>query len=246
MIIPAFDILDNNIVRLYQGNFSCKKHYDINLCNYLDDYQKQGVQFVHLVDLNGAKNTNNKQLEVFKKILSYSSIPIQIGGGIRHAKDIDIFLKMGIKRVVIGSSIIQNKEEVVKWLKVYGSDAIVFALDIKIDQNNNKKIFIHGWKKSTDLLLEDVIRYFLPFGLKHVLCTDISKDGTLSGPDVKLYHELVQYFKLIEFQASGGIGTLEDIKSLVRVGVQNIIIGRSLLERRFTIEEALQCYRNEL
>lgn len=246
MIIPAFDLINGKAVRLYQGNYLNQKNYDINLSCYFEEYKSKGIRIVHLVDLDGAKNSKNRQVELFKKILSDASISIQIGGGIRTTKDISTLIQLGVERVVIGSSVILYKDKVKKWLKIYGPDAIVLALDVHIDSNNKKEIYINGWQKKTNFLLEEIIEYFLPSGLKHVLCTDISKDGTLLGPNITLYKEISSSFKNIHFQASGGVGTLQDIISLKKTGIKSIIIGRSLLEKKFTIEEAFQCWRSEL
>ncbi|QCI17516.1 1-(5-phosphoribosyl)-5-[(5-phosphoribosylamino)methylideneamino]imidazole-4-carboxamide isomerase [Buchnera aphidicola (Acyrthosiphon lactucae)] len=246
MIIPAFDLINGKAVRLYQGDYLNQKNYDINLLFCLEEYKSKGIQIVHLVDLDGAKNSENRQIKLFKKILSYTTIPVQIGGGIRTAKDISTLLNLGVKRVVIGSSAIQDKNKVKKWLKIYGPDSIVLALDIHINSNNQKEIYINGWQKRTHFILEEIIEYFLPSGLKHVLCTDISKDGTLLGPNFNLYKEMSNAFKNINFQASGGVSTLQDIIFLKKTGIKSIVIGRSLLEKKFTIEEASKCWQNEL
>ncbi|QCI20259.1 1-(5-phosphoribosyl)-5-[(5-phosphoribosylamino)methylideneamino]imidazole-4-carboxamide isomerase [Buchnera aphidicola (Brachycaudus cardui)] len=245
MIIPAFDFINGEAVRLYQGDYSNKKKYNINLQCCLEEYKYKGVKNIHLVDLDGAKNSQNRQLELFKNILSYTNIPIQIGGGIRTTEDINILLDLGVKKVVIGSAVIQNKIQVKQWLKQYGADKIVLALDIHIDSDNKKEVYIHGWKKKTKITLEEIIEYFSPSGLQHVLCTDISKDGTLLGPNIKLYQELSNSFKKIKFQASGGVGTLQDVISLNNTGIHSVIIGRSLLEKKIKIEEALECWQNE-
>lgn len=244
MIIPAFDFLEGKAVRLYQGNYLNKKFYDIDLYETFIDYKKKGVKIIHLVDLNGTKNTEKRQLKLFKDIISNIKIPVQIGGGIRTEKDINTLFELGFERVVIGSSAIINKIEVKRWLKIYGYNKIVLALDVNI-KNKKKKISIHGWKKETDFTLEETINFFSSENLKHVLCTDISKDGTLSGPNIILYKEIVDKFKYIKFQASGGVSNLSDIISLKKTGVDSIIIGRSLLEKRFTIKEALECCQKE-
>ncbi|QCI18666.1 1-(5-phosphoribosyl)-5-[(5-phosphoribosylamino)methylideneamino]imidazole-4-carboxamide isomerase [Buchnera aphidicola] len=244
MIIPAFDFLDGKAVRLYQGNYLNKKFYDINLYERFIDYKKKGVKIIHLVDLSGTKNIANKQLSFFKDIIYCTQIPIQIGGGIRTEKDINTFFELGVKRVILGSSAITNKNAVKKWLKIYGSNKIVLALDINII-NNIKKIAINGWLKETNSTLEEIIDFFSSENLKHVLCTDISKDGTLSGPNIILYEEIVKKFKHIKFQASGGVSKLSDIIALKKTGVNSVIIGRSLLEKKFTIKEALECWPNE-
>lgn len=244
MIIPAFDLINGKIVRLYKGNFFNQTKYDINLYKRLKNYEMKGVKRIHLVDLDGAKNIKNRQIKVFKDIISYTNIPIQIGGGIRNEEDINMFLNLGVKKVVIGSAAIKNKEKVKKWLKIYGPNVIILALDIII-KNNNKEIAINGWQETTNITLEEIIEYFSPIGLKHVLCTDISKDGTLSGPNNILYKDIVEKFKHISFQASGGVSRLKDLLSLKKTGVKSVIIGRSLLENKFTIEEALKCWQSE-
>lgn len=245
MIIPAFDLIDGKPVRLYQGSYSNQTYYDIDLYQCLEDFYFKGVEFVHLVDLDGAKNSNNKQLKLLKKILSQTKIPVQIGGGIRTVKDVNMLLDFGARRVVIGSSVIKNKKEVTNWFKIFGPEKIVLALDIYINSNKKKQIYINGWQKKTNSSLEEIIEYFLKLGLKYVLCTDISKDGTLLGPNIQLYQDIVRSFKNIEFQASGGVSSLRDIVSLKNTKVQNVIIGRSLLEKKFTIQEALKCWQKE-
>ncbi|ANZ22345.1 1-(5-phosphoribosyl)-5-((5-phosphoribosylamino)methylideneamino)imidazole-4-carboxamide isomerase [Buchnera aphidicola (Diuraphis noxia)] len=245
MIIPAFDLINGKAVRLYQGDYAYQKNYDINLYESLEKYASKGVKLVHIVDLDGAKNSNNRQLKLLKKILNHTTIPIQVGGGIRNQKDIDILFELGAKRVVIGSVAITNRKDVKKWLNIYGSDAIVLALDLKINYLGEKEICINGWQKQTNYLFEEIIEYFSFSQLKHVLCTDISKDGTLLGPNIKLYQEITTLFKNIEFQASGGVSVLQDIVDLKKTGIQHIIIGRSLLEKKITIEDALRCWQKE-
>ncbi|QFQ31953.1 1-(5-phosphoribosyl)-5-[(5-phosphoribosylamino)methylideneamino]imidazole-4-carboxamide isomerase [Buchnera aphidicola] len=243
MIIPSFDFLEGKVVRLYQGNYLNKTFYNIDLYQHLRNLKEKGVKIVHLVDLNGAKKIEDRQFRLFQNIILSTNMRIQIGGGIRTENDINMLFDLGCARVVIGSSAIKNKFEVRRWLKVYGSDKIVLALDVNVI-NNKKKISINGWVKETNYTLEDTIDFFSSESLTHVLCTDISKDGTLSGPNIMLYKEIVKKFKHIKFQASGGVSNLFDVVALKKSGVDSIIIGRSLLEKRFTIEEALKCWQN--
>lgn len=245
MIIPAFDLINGQAVRLYQGNYSRQKNYDINLYDSLQLYKLDGAEMIHLVDLDGAKDKKNRQIELLKRILSYQIIPIQIGGGVRTTEDISFFLNLGAKRVVIGSSIIENKEEVKKWLNIYGSDSIVLALDVNVSADFKKEICINGWQIKTKINLEEIMEYFSNSGLKHVLCTDISKDGTFLGPNITLYKEISNMFQNIDFQASGGVGSLKDIIDLKKTNVKSVIIGRSFLEKKFTVKEAIECWQNE-
>jgi len=245
MIIPSIDLINGKIVRLYQGNYKKQITYNKNLYSQLEHYCIQGATTIHIVDLDGAKNPKNRQIKLFNEMLSQYDFFLQIGGGIREEKDIENLLTVGAARVVIGSYAIKNKKEVKKWFNNYGNNRIVLALDIRIHSNNYKEVLMNAWQDSAKLSLENLIEEFSEVGLKHVLCTDVSKDGTLSGPNFNLYKEITAVFKNIHFQSSGGISELNDITKLKLCGVKDIIIGRSLLENKFTVSEAIQCWQNE-
>ncbi|WWP01455.1 MAG: 1-(5-phosphoribosyl)-5-[(5-phosphoribosylamino)methylideneamino]imidazole-4-carboxamide isomerase [Candidatus Dasytiphilus stammeri] len=242
MIIPALDLLDGKVVRLYQGNYSKPLYYEINPYDRLLDYQQQGAQKLHLVDLNGAKNPRQRQINLLKKLLAQIKIPVQVGGGIRDSHDIELLLKAGAMSVVIGSQAILQPKKVQKWFNRYGGEKIVLALDIRISNDYQRKIVaIQGWVTNTEITLEEILDSFIPFGLRHVLCTDISCDGTLMGANLALYQSIIKDYPTIDFQASGGIGSLQDVLSLHNLGIQDIIIGRALLEGNFTLYEAMSC-----
>ncbi|WWP01108.1 MAG: 1-(5-phosphoribosyl)-5-[(5-phosphoribosylamino)methylideneamino]imidazole-4-carboxamide isomerase [Candidatus Dasytiphilus stammeri] len=242
MIIPALDLLDGKVVRLYQGNYYKPLYYDINPHDLLLDYQQHGAKRLHLVDLNGAKNPRKPQIDLLKKLLAKISIPVQVGGGIRDDNDIELLLKAGANSVVIGSQAILQPKKVQQWFNKYGGEKIVLALDLRLSNDSQRKIVaIQGWLTNTEITLEEIIDSFIPFGLRHVLCTDISCDGTLMGANLALYQSILKSYPTIDFQASGGIGTLQDVLSLRRLGIQDIIIGRALLEGNFTISEAISC-----
>ncbi|CAL4319064.1 1-(5-phosphoribosyl)-5-[(5-phosphoribosylamino)methylideneamino] imidazole-4-carboxamide isomerase [Buchnera aphidicola (Eriosoma grossulariae)] len=244
MIIPSLDLIQGQIVRLYQGNYDKQLNYPYSIEECLYKYSDAGVNTVHIVDLDGAQDPNNKQYHLLQRILSKIDLNIQFGGGVRTDQDIENLLSYGVKKIVIGSLAINNKKLVSKWLSKYGSESIIIALDIKVTRK--KEIFINGWKKNTGLFLEDILEYYISKGLKQVLCTDISKDGTLKGSNIQLYQEICNIFSNICFQSSGGIGSLNDIYHLKKTGVKDIIIGRALLEKNFTISEALTCWQKEL
>lgn len=170
---------------------------------------------------------------------------MQVGGGIRSEEDVIALLEAGASRVVIGSFAVKNPAIVQSWFKRYGANAIVLALDIRIDVNGIKHVAINGWQDNSNVTLEQVIEQFLPFGLKHVLCTDISRDGTLAGSNVELYQEISSSYPQVAFQASGGIGNLDDIAALRNSGVAGVIVGRALLEGKFNVEEAIACWQNK-
>ncbi|MCL2895460.1 1-(5-phosphoribosyl)-5-[(5-phosphoribosylamino)methylideneamino]imidazole-4-carboxamide isomerase [Brenneria tiliae] len=244
MIIPALDLIDGQVVRLHQGDYGQQRQYGSDPLPRLQDYQQQGAQVLHLVDLTGAKDPSARQIPLLKTLLSGVSVPVQVGGGIRSEQDVEALLNAGARRVVIGSTAVKEPELVQQWFTRYGAEALVLALDVRIDAAGVKRVAISGWQENSESTLEQIVERYLPFGLKHVLCTDISRDGTLSGSNVELYHEISQRYPQVAFQASGGIGNLADIANLRGSGVQGVIVGRALLEGKFNVAEAISCWQN--
>ncbi|NVK25432.1 MAG: 1-(5-phosphoribosyl)-5-[(5-phosphoribosylamino)methylideneamino]imidazole-4-carboxamide isomerase [Gammaproteobacteria bacterium] len=251
MLIPAIDLIDGSVVRLYQGDYGQKTEYKVSPVDLVKDYAAQGADWLHIVDLTGAKDTSKRQLTLIKEMVDTGVMKFQAGGGIRSEDDVKQLLDVGVSRVVIGSLAVKEPELVKSWVSKYGSEAIVLALDVNIDAEGKKSIATHGWQENSGVELEAVLEDFLTVGLKHVLCTDISKDGTLQGPNQLLYKELAERFPNISWQASGGMSCLDDIKqlkpSLVGSGDENatpsgIILGRALLEGKFTVEDAIQTW----
>ena len=212
MIIPALDLIDGNVVRLHQGDYGQQRDYGNDPLLRLQDYQQQGAQVLHLVDLTGAKDPAARQIPLLRKLLAGVNVPVQVGGGIRNEQDVSALLEAGATRVVIGSTAVKQPQLVQSWFERYGADAVV--------------------------------EQFLPYGLKHVLCTDISRDGTLAGSNVALYQAISRRYPQVAFQASGGIGNLDDIAQLRGSGVAGVIVGRALLEGKFSVEEAIACWQN--
>ncbi|OTA16402.1 imidazole glycerol phosphate synthase subunit HisF [Xenorhabdus vietnamensis] len=244
MIIPALDLIDGNVVRLHQGNYDQRRDYGSFPLSRLQRYEQEGAKWLHLVDLTGAKDPAKRQIALLKKLLAGVTIPVQVGGGIRSEADVKALLEAGASRVVIGSTAITQPELVKQWFQQYGAEVIVLALDIRINAEGVKQVAISGWQENSNATLEYIIEQYLPVGLKHVLCTDISRDGTLSGSNIALYQEVSQKYPQIQFQASGGIGSLTDISPLPASGAAGVIVGRALLEGKFTLTEAIQCWQN--
>lgn len=244
MIIPAIDLIQGKTVRLYQGSYDKTTEYQQTPLQLRDLYAKAGAGILHLVDLTGAKNAADRQLELLTTLMKNAPLPVQVGGGVRTAADVEQLLAAGASRVVVGSVAIREPETVQGWLRAYGGDKIVLALDVSINAQGDKTLPSHGWIEESTITLEQVLDGFIAAGAKHVLCTDISKDGTLQGPNVALYAELVQKYPQIQWQASGGVGSLADIKALKPTGVAGVILGRALLEGKFTVEEAMQCWQD--
>lgn len=244
MIIPAIDLIQGKTVRLYQGSYDKTTEYQQTPLQLRDLYAEAGAGILHLVDLTGAKNAADRQLELLTTLMINAPLPVQVGGGVRTAADVEQLLAAGASRVVVGSVAIREPETVQGWLRTYGGDKIVLALDVSINAKGDKTLPSHGWIEESTITLEQVLDGFIAAGAKHVLCTDISKDGTLQGPNVALYAELVQKYPQIQWQASGGVGSLADIKALKPTGVAGVILGRALLEGKFTAEEAIQCWQD--
>ncbi|WP_077285018.1 1-(5-phosphoribosyl)-5-[(5-phosphoribosylamino)methylideneamino]imidazole-4-carboxamide isomerase [Cognaticolwellia aestuarii] len=242
MMIPAIDLIDGEVVRLFQGDYQQKTQYQYTAKERQDAYAKAGATVMHFVDLDGAKDSTKRQLTLLKTLVKHDSMTIQVGGGVRCKADVQQLLSLGADRIVIGSLAIKEPALVQQWLTEFGGEHIVLALDVKIDASGNKTLPTHGWIKDSGVNLESLLDDYIAAGLIHVLCTDISKDGTLSGSNVEMYQELCQQYPGIKWQASGGIGSLDDIKALIPTGVDGVILGRSLLEGKFTLEEAIACW----
>ena len=242
-IIPALDLIDGKIVRLHQGDYAKQTTYSDNPIEQFAHYINQGAKQLHLVDLTGAKDPSKRQTALIGKIIQATQSQIQVGGGIRTEKDVADLLAVGANRVVIGSTAVTDPHMVQGWFEKYGAEKFVLALDVRIE-NGQKLVAIKGWQETSPLTLENLVENYLTFGLQHVLCTDISRDGTLAGSNVALYQELCQRFPQVDFQSSGGIGSLADIQALKGSGVAGVIVGRALLEGKFTVEEAIECWQN--
>ena len=240
LIIPALDLIDGQIVRLHQGNYDKQTNYQFDPISKFQEYINDGAEYLHLVDLTGAKDPNKRQIHLIEKIIKETNAKVQVGGGIRNEEEIKALFDIGASRVVIGSMAVKERQMVKDWFNRYGADKFVLALDVNIVDNKNY-IAISGWQENSGVLLEELIDEYLKVGLKHILCTDISKDGTLSGSNVALYHTLIKKYPNLHIQSSGGIGNLDDIKAIKQTGVFGIIVGRALLEGKVHLKEAIKC-----
>lgn len=244
IIIPALDLIDGNVVRLHQGDYAKQTTYSDNPIEQFASYLAQGAEQLHLVDLTGAKDPAKRQTALIGKIIAATNCQIQVGGGIRTEQDVADLLAVGANRVVIGSTAVKDRAMVKGWFEKYGAEKFVLALDVNINASGQKIIAISGWQEASGVSLEELIEDYQAVGLQHVLCTDISRDGTLSGSNVDLYREICAKYPEIHFQSSGGIGSLDDIKALKGTGVAGVIVGRALLEGKFNVAEAIECWQN--
>jgi phosphoribosylformimino-5-aminoimidazole carboxamide ribotide isomerase len=240
-IYPAIDLQANRCVRLYQGQFMHNTVYSDNPFMTAKEFIAQGANWLHIVDLDAAKNSSTHHYLLIEEMIRHLSINIQIGGGIRTAKQIETLLSYGANRIIVGSQAIYQPEEVKSWLQQYGAEKIMLALDVKMLADTQYYVCVNGWQNTTDIKLETLLGCYLDNGLIHVLFTDITQDGTLHGPNINLYKTLRKFFSQIKLQASGGISCLDDLKQLKAIDCAGAIIGRALYENKFTLREALSC-----
>ncbi len=233
-LIPALDLIDGQVVRLLKGNYEQKKVYKYEPLAKFKEYEKAGASWLHLVDLTGAKEPSKRQFTLIEKLAKELKVNLQVGGGIRTKDEIKALLAYGVKRVVIGSLAIKNPELCLEILKEFGNESIVLALDTILKEDY--VVAVNAWQETSDKKLMEVLDFYSLRGLKHVLCTDISKDGTMQGVNAELYTLVHTIFPFIHIQASGGVASLEDLKKLKGI-CSGVIVGKALLDGVFSVEE---------
>ncbi len=242
-LYPALDLINGQCVRLRQGDFDQRTEYHLNPVDQALNYQRQGAEWLHLVDLDGARLGHPVHLKILKQIAGYG-LKVQTGGGIRDHDHLQQLFEAGAERVVIGSLAVKEPMQVQSWLQEFGPERITLAFDVRLDEAGLPRLATAAWRETETITLDEITRQFLPTGLKHVLCTDIGRDGELSGPSLALYQAYKQQFPQVALQASGGIHALADLTALQQAGVDGAVMGKSLLDGLFTLEEALQCLQD--
>lgn len=236
-VIPAIDLRQGQCVRLFQGDFDRQTNYSKDPAGLAASYKTMGFSDLHIVDLDGARSGQQENQEIIHKIINCSDLAVQIGGGIRTAIQLESWLDAGVARVVIGSLAIIRPRLVSDWFDNYGPDKIVLALDVTLDEAGTPRVATHGWTRSGRMTLRQCIDTYLDAGLQHVLCTDISRDGAMTGPNTELYAQLLENYPHIQLQASGGVRDFNDLEALNRIGVPAAISGRALLDGKIKARE---------
>lgn len=233
-IIPAIDLRDGRCVRLYQGQFDQQTCYDVDPVKLAGEYKAAGFDDLHVVDLDGARSGRQENHDIVRRIVDARLLSVQLGGGIRTRAELDAWLGAGIARVVVGSLAVTHPGTVHAWLKKYGSEKIVLALDVNVGADAVPRVATHGWTRPSPLTLWQCLDDYTSAGLRHVLCTDISRDGALSGPNFELYAQLLEEYPGILLQASGGVRDIDDLHTLRSIGATAAISGRALLDGRIS------------
>ena len=230
-IIPAIDIIDGKCVRLSKGDYETKKIYNENPVEVAKEFEDFGIQYLHLVDLDGAKAKKIINQKVIENISKNTNLIIDFGGGIRSEEDLQKAFDSGAKKVTLGSVAVVNPELCLAWLEKFGAEKLILGADCL-----DRKIKTSGWLENSETDVVDFIKEYQKKGFKEVVCTDISKDGMLQGPSTALYQEIIEN-STIELIASGGISNIEDVQKMKEIGCAGTIIGKAIYEGRISLED---------
>ena len=233
-LIPAIDLIDGEVVRLFKGDYAKKTVYDIDPIELTEQWDEIGIKRIHIVDLQGAKTGNQKNLETIKSIIKFTNLKIQIGGGIRDLSICKKMMDLGVSKVIFGTAAIESPIEVEKSLKEYGHERIIVWVDIK-----KNKIRTNGWEKESSLSPEKLINNMNKIGIKEFMFTDVEKDGTLSNPDFSFLKNLFDKAGNRTIVA-GGISKIDHIRKLKNYGIKNVVIGKAIYEGQINLRVALQ------
>lgn len=240
-IIPAIDIIDGKCVRLSKGDFGTKKIYNENPLEVAKQFEAHGIQYLHLVDLDGAKSKHIVNNKILEKIASQTNLKIDFGGGLKTDEDLRIAFECGANQITGGSIAVKNPEIFKSWLDKFGSEKIILGADAK-----NEKVAISGWTENSALELIPFIQKFIEEGISYVICTDISKDGMLEGPSFNLYRQVLKEITVsgraqsrptLKLIASGGISTFDELPKLAEIGCEGVIVGKAIYENRISLKQ---------
>ena len=243
-IIPAIDLRDGNCVRLFKGDFEKTTHYSSNPGDIGKRFSALAVSDLHIVDLDGARTGNQQNRNIVEAIAAESTLDVQLGGGIRSRDDVERWRHSGVTRCVVGSVAIRDPDTVYGWLEACGQDAIVLALDVRLSDDGVPMLTTHGWTEDSGLSLWQCLDAYLERGARHVLCTDVARDGAMSGPNFALYEQILSRYPGLGLQASGGVRHLADLERLRSIGVPAAITGRALLDGEISADEVASFQQN--
>lgn len=238
-LFPAIDLLGGACVRLKQGDFAQSTVYEQDPLAAAEGFAQEGARWLHVVDLDGAKDGAARQTDLIAQLAQKTSLNLQVGGGLRSEGDIETLLRAGARRVVIGSIAVQDPATTRGWLARFGGEKIILALDLRLDEKGVPEVLTRGWQEGSRQSLWDLLAVYEGSGLRTFLCTDVARDGMMAGPNLDLYRAIRARFPRLDLLASGGIGQLDDLRALAKLGASGAIVGKALYEKRFTLRQAL-------
>jgi len=236
-LIPAIDLRAGHCVRLLHGDFDAETRYPADAPTLLAKYRAAGADWLHIVDLDGARDGSADNRSIIVELARLKSMKLQVGGGLRNTTALAQMLDAGAERAVIGSAAVSQVEQVQHWLQEFGAQRLTLAFDVSIDEDGVPRVMTHGWQRQSERSLWQAVESYSASQLQHVLCTDVGRDGALTGPNVELYREAVRRYPHIDWQASGGIRNARDLHALAETGAAAAISGKALLEDLIPIEE---------
>ena len=231
-IIPAIDLIDGKCVRLTKGDYNQKKEYSASPLDMALRYQDIGISRLHLVDLDGAKSSSPRNLHVLEEIATRTSLDIEWGGGIKSDEVLSDAFNAGAGHLIIGSVAVSNPDLFARWLQTYGGNRLILGADV-----SEGRVAINGWLEQSELTIDTLIERFRPYGLREVICTDITKDGMLQGPTFDLYCRLQGDYPEQDIIVSGGISSIDDIYRLDEMGLRHVIVGKAIYEGKIELKE---------
>ena len=240
-LIPAIDLIDGKCVRLTKGDYNQKKVYNENPVEIAKGFEVMGFKRLHVVDLDGARSKHIVNVDVLKAITTETNLIVDFGGGIKSEEDIEKAFANGASMVTIGSIAVTQPELFLKWLDQYGAEKLILGADVK-----NGMISINGWKEDSAEQLLPFLKKYIDHGVKNVLCTEISKDGTLQGPALQLYQEIMAAYPQLHLIASGGVSSNEDIIALDQAGIPAVVFGKAFYEGKINIPELLTTNKTQI
>ncbi|MBR6937132.1 MAG: 1-(5-phosphoribosyl)-5-[Prevotella sp.] len=240
-LIPAIDLIDGKCVRLTKGDYNQKKIYNENPMEIAKGFEEMGFKRLHVVDLDGARSKHIVNVDVLKAITTETNLIVDFGGGIKSEEDIEKAFANGASMVTIGSIAVTQPELFLKWLDQYGAEKLILGADVK-----NGMISINGWKEDSAEQLLPFLKKYIDHGVKNVLCTEISKDGTLQGPALQLYQEIMAAYPQLHLIASGGVSSNEDIIALDQAGIPAVVFGKAFYEGKINIPELLTTNKTQI
>ncbi len=239
-IIPAIDIIDGSLVRLQQGDYDAKTEYSRDPLEVAKQLQDIGIRRLHVVDLDGAKGGHIVNQKTLERLATGTNLVIDFGGGVKSDEDVKIAFESGARMITGGSIAVQRPQMFLSWLEQYGADRIILGADIK-----EGKIAISGWLEESDAKWQTFLSSYVSRGVRHVISTDISRDGMMTGPAVELYRDMMTDFPELHVTASGGISCMNDVLQLDKVGVPDVIVGKAIYEGRITFHELEEYMKNQ-
>jgi len=242
-IIPAIDIIDGKCVRLTKGDYSTKKIYNESPLEVAKEFEAAGIEYLHVVDLDGAKASQIINYKVLEQIASKTSLKIDFGGGLKSDKDLEIAFNSGAHQITGGSIAVKNSAIFESWIEKYGAQKIILGADFYPD-NVGGKIATNGWQEESTLELIPFIQGYQDKGIQYVICTDISKDGMLQGPSFEVYKKIISEVKNVKLIASGGISTFDELPRLAENGCEGVIIGKAIYEKKISLKQLEQYILN--